>query len=246
MPAHRHPSQPSVTPISLRSVHPTRPEFRRECGRTPLGYTSDTLWFSPVTSHESPITKLQIRPFVFNNFHDAPPPTPFFSNRASDKDASPERPQQVEGSLIQPPPVLTHFALCYPPSFHSIPNCSFCNSFVLITIRITQRCVPSDPPKPRPTKFSTFFQVTYALTPVFSHSSENYRGGRLFVPKLEPHGKKSGRRLSGFPASIFEFPFWGLRVACRANPVRRANVTHSGSTAPSEARSAVRTVAYWG
>jgi len=36
---------------------------------------------SPLTSHESPVTcPLQICTFIFNNFQDAPPATPFFSN----------------------------------------------------------------------------------------------------------------------------------------------------------------------
>jgi hypothetical protein len=35
--------------------------------------------FPRVISHGSPVTMLQICPFNFNNFHDAPPATPFFS-----------------------------------------------------------------------------------------------------------------------------------------------------------------------
>ena len=60
------------------------------------------------------------------------------TNRASDKDASPERAERAEGSLLPLSTVLAHFALSYPLYFHSDTNCPFCNSFVLITIRIAR------------------------------------------------------------------------------------------------------------
>ena len=47
--------------------------------------------------------------------------------------------------------------------------------------------IRQNPYSSRPTIFRIFFQVPYALTLLFSHSSQNCRGGGATLPILEPH-----------------------------------------------------------
>src|SRR5579859_7323055 len=52
------------------------------------------------------------------------------------------------------------------------------------------------PRNPQPTKFRRFFQVPYPLTPVFSHSSENHRGGGYSSLPCLPRASRGARRRS--------------------------------------------------
>ena len=65
--------------LPLHTARPFYPEPRREPQNAPPKQVVDAPWFSPVTSHESQVTTLQICTFIFNNFQDAPPATSFLS-----------------------------------------------------------------------------------------------------------------------------------------------------------------------
>ena len=60
--------------------------------------------------------------------------------------------------------------------FQQLPTIRFCNSLVLITIRIAGRGSTPLPRIASPTEFRIFFQVPYLLSSFFSHSSKNCRG----------------------------------------------------------------------
>ena len=84
---------------------------------------------------------LQICTFVFNNFQDAPPATPFVSCFCivARGWGTPSPRLRLAHHCFSP------FALGYPLYFHANTNCPFCNSFVLITIRIARGWVGAQP-----------------------------------------------------------------------------------------------------
>ena len=75
------------------------------------------------------------------------------------------------------------------PCFQQLATIKLCNTFVLITIRIAgggstpfgRRRSPNKPLRP-PTKFRIFFQVPYALSPLFATLTKTTRVGGLFFP----------------------------------------------------------------
>ena len=80
--------------------------------------------------------------FVFNKFRthvrDRNPLNSFPSNRLRTTSSAAEGWALTLCSLVSDLRCFAHFALCYPLSFHTNTNYPFCNSFLLITIRIAR------------------------------------------------------------------------------------------------------------